>query len=1189
MSHHPDLDASGGLRPFLRPLYKSLDEAEQARRKQSDERTNSGTKVAATFAEFSMEAEELLLMTNDRDQRVEHECRKLLNHLGNLALEPNPPKKRLAQKMWETAQRRAELVRLARARFDGIVKLLGVSTLRKHGTLETMVPSATRDLHLVTYQHPSLSDPGWCAGRCSGTHEKTAGVCTRAAQVNMFRSGGLMSVSNAKIRPITARESPRSATTFSTLAPSRPNRLDLASRRSMMNPCLFLLHVSSLSVASCLIPLIGARQASTRAAEPRLDEPSLEPLPAEYPIQQPYPTRNQLLKLSSQLRKQIKAAPLDAAFTLRQLHLVNELPRLHLPDSPSVDLSTLLPERWIWRLPATAALHSIFRTLRAPPPKQRSASSHQQPPHDPSRIAEALLPIALTIARHALEFDTVMWATILNAHGQGSAIEWERLLLRARGQAGGEGLREETSIMTRFDTTERDGRIAAHERNLAEGERRHDALVRRLWGEGFANEMAKTSRPAPLSSRLRQRQMEKLKSDGPDDAGLDRSLPPHLRSFSSIPARTLDELVVYLSQQYGDDVEVASSTLAISASLTNLRVPRSRRALYHSFETSLVHDRPDLAARFFADYLDQVERQSGLGHDQASRMLRQRLAPALRPVDRQFETSPSREVLSAVATLARALDEQWTRGMTPRAGRSGRPPAAVSDLVRLLASFPVAPYNHDLEAGTEEHRLARQHARVYKMVKHVLRRILETVVGRTIHLGSVNSLLGEPIRESRSGAVPLDVLAFNTLISYALTKLQSAELALLVLERMTKQGISPTPATHNIVFTILVGNETPTTNRTDSPSGRALDRHFSSRVRDDYAVPTLVAHMSKTSNFDELEQIVFRLLPELDHRALPPSLHPATPLTPTPPPSTGRNPFLYTTLLHALACAGRVGLAERVFRNGRWAAELSRSHAANIAQEQDEQGQQSPAAASNEHRRRHRSEAEGWVLPPHAFTIMLQMYASEVRRGRRLERRLDPSFRHSPLQTAPTSAGTSRQPGSSSSSSAHVRGWGRHAIRVFLLRSAQAQSTPHDSTFSSPSSSPSSSSSLDQRPSRSKTSPLPRFLRSEAAPIVALYELEGGSKEPELKSLELAMKDERSRESLEILFPGSTRGSRAAGSGRGGQGGGGGGGGEDPIKRRRQKKDVVAERNQVRSQRDRAFAKELVRRRRFEFERELSY
>lgn len=36
-----------------------------------------------------------------------------------------------------------------------------VSTLRKHGTLETMVPSATRDLHLVTYQHPSLSDPGW--------------------------------------------------------------------------------------------------------------------------------------------------------------------------------------------------------------------------------------------------------------------------------------------------------------------------------------------------------------------------------------------------------------------------------------------------------------------------------------------------------------------------------------------------------------------------------------------------------------------------------------------------------------------------------------------------------------------------------------------------------------------------------------------------------------------------------------------------------------------------------------------------------------------------------------------------------------------------------------------------------------------------------------------------------------------
>ncbi|GAA5985303.1 hypothetical protein JCM5350_005581 [Sporobolomyces pararoseus] len=926
----------------------------------------------------------------------------------------------------------------------------------------------------------------------------------------MMNSRGLLRASRTRLKPVSARKTPTSTTTYSTFAPSRSTSLS----RSTMNPSLFLLHVSSLSIASCFIPLIGVRQASTRT-EP-LDQPLLEPLRPEYPIQQPYPTQKQLLKLSSQLRKQIRAAPLDAAFTLRQLHLVNELPRLHLPDSPSTDLSTLLPERWIWRLPATAALHSIFRLLRDP----KSSKD--------SRISDSLLPIALIIARHALEFDTVMWATILKAQDQGSALEWERLLLRARGQAGGEGLEEDTAIMTRLDNTERDRRIELDESNMAEGEKRHDALVRRLWGEGFAKEMETKSRPAPLSSRLRSRQQAKMGTDDGDLIENNRPMPAHLRSFSSIPARTLDNLVVFLSQQHEHDPEITSSTLAISLSLSNLRVPRSRRALYHSFESSLDNGRPDLAARFFADYLAQVQR-TGEGGDQAARMLKQRLAPVLRPEDRNFQPSPSREVLSAVATLARTLDQQWTHTLS---SRRSRPNAALSDLLRLLASFPVAPYSHDLESGTEGYRLARQHARVYKMVKHVLRRILETLVGRTIHLGSVNSFLGQSFR-SPFQRLPLNVYDFNTLISYSLTKLQSAELALLVLERMTKQGISPTPATHNIVFTILAG---------DTPSySKALDRS-SSALKDSRTVPTLLAHMSKTSNFDELEQIVFRLLPELDHRSQAPSLLPPTPLTPSPPPSTGRNPYLYTTLLHALACAGRVGLAERVFRNGRWAAELSRAHALEQAEVE--------VAGEGDRRERTTRTEKGWVLPPHAFTIMLQMYAAEVKRGRRLERRMDPSFRNSQLPT-PSSSSSS----SSLSPALHVKGWGRHALRVFLLRSAQANALP----TSSSSNDSSTSTSLLNRP-RSRYTRLPPFLRSEAAPIVALYELEGGSKDEELKSLEAAMRDERTRESLEILFPGSTAtDSRGGGHGTGGK--------------RSQKKDVREERKQVRSLRDRRFAR----------------
>ncbi|GAA5954977.1 hypothetical protein JCM3765_003150 [Sporobolomyces pararoseus] len=927
----------------------------------------------------------------------------------------------------------------------------------------------------------------------------------------MMNARGVLRTPRTRLKPTSARKPSISTTTYSTLAPSRSTSLS----RSTMNPSLFLLHVSSISIASCFIPVIGTRQASTRTEPP--DQPLLEPLRPEYPIQQPYPTQKQLLKLSSQLRKQIRAAPLDAAFTLRQLHLVNELPRLHLPDSPSTDLSTLLPERWIWRLPATAALHSIFRLLRGP----KSSKD--------SRISDSLLPIALIIARHALEFDTVMWATILKAQGQGSALEWERLLLRARVQAGGEGLEEDTAIMARLDSSERDRRIDAEEWNMAEGERRHDALVRRLWGEGFAKEMESKSRPAPLSSRLRLRQQAKMGTDDGGREDANRPMPAHLRSFSSIPARTLDNLVVFLSQQHQHDPDITSSTLAISLSLSNLRVPRSRRALYHSFESSLDNGRPDLAARFFADYLDQVQR-TGEGGDQAARMLKQRLAPVLRPEDRNFQPSPSREVLSAVATLARTLDQQWTNTIS---SRRSRPNPVLSDLLRLLASFPVAPYSHDLESGTEEYRLARHHARVYTMVKHVLRRILETLVGRTIHLGSVNSFLGQSFR-SFSQRLPLTVYDFNTLISYSLTKLQSAELALLVLERMTKQGISPTPATHNIVFTILAG---------DSPSYEKALSRSSSALKDSRTVPTLLAHMSKTSNFDELEQIVFRLLPELDHRSQGPSLLPPTPLTPTPPPSAGRNPYLYTTLLHALACAGRVGLAERVFRNGRWAAELSRTHAAEQVEAKEvQEGGQGETTTRKE--KRDSQDDKGWILPPHAFTIMLQMYAAEVKRGRRLERRMDPSFRNSQLPT------------SSTFPSVHVKGWGRHALRVFLLRSARANALP-----TSPSSNDSATStSLLNRP-RSRYTRLQPFLRSEAAPIVALYELEGGSKDEELRSLELAMKDERTRESLEILFPGST----TTGAGTTGNGGSG---------RRRQKKDVREERKQVRSLRDRRFATE---------------
>ncbi|GAA5950820.1 hypothetical protein JCM21900_002028 [Sporobolomyces salmonicolor] len=904
-----------------------------------------------------------------------------------------------------------------------------------------------------------------------------------------------------------------------------------------MNPSIFLLHISAISLASCFIPIIGARYATMRANDAGRAEDgatsSEEDEPVArfiYPIQQPYPTQQQLHRLSSDLRRQISSTPLDAAFTLRQLHLVTQQPQLHLPDA--ADLSNLLPERWIWRLPATAALHSILRLLLDP----RSSRD--------LRITEALLPIAITIAQNALHFDSRMWATVLRGRGQPNSLEWERLLHRARGQAGAEGLKEDTAVMTRLPEHDRSKETDSE---LREWEKSYEELARRAWAE--AKELASEAEtealdhPGPLSSRLRQRRRAKLAElvHPPLPAGPPPSpLVPSLHPFSSIPARTLDLFIVFLSRHPAS----ASSAISLSLSLSNLRIPRSRRGLNQSFALCLANGRPDLAARLWVDFLEHAERNAD-GGKQAVRMLTQQLAPVLRPHERAFESVPTRKTLSAVAVLTRALDRQWSRATESFASPPyrGFPPVALSELLRLLATFPPAPFASDFPAGSERFRLARVHARVARMVKHILRRVLEDVIERTIYLGSVNSTLGTPWanRRSPSTRIPLDLLDYNTLISYSLLKLQSAELALLVLERMTDQGHSPSAATHNILFKVLADGR--------QSFGQMLERNLTN----DHTLPVLLTHMTRTASFDELESIVFRIVPELDMtpRLTAPTVYPpshstsskplplavtipppprrSSAFTPSPPPSTGRSPYLYTTLLHALACAGRIGLAERVFRNARWAAELSRSEPAPRAQ---------PGSSEEKPRRR-----RGWVLPPHAFTIMLQMYAAELRRGRQLERQAVRS-------TAPESGAHAQTlPPPPPASRAFVRGWGRHALRVFLLHERKSRLASQLGA-----SAVDASSSARSRHLPSRTLDLPAFLRSEAAPIVAVWELEGGSKGPELASLEAAMKSAQAREALRVLFP-ESEAAREGGmlsrwSGR----------------RRKVKKDVVEERRAVRSE-----------------------
>lgn len=852
-------------------------------------------------------------------------------------------------------------------------------------------------------------------------------------------------------------------TGYATLTPAARPSLRLA-----IHPSIFLFHVGSISLASCLIPVIGARRGAATRAEATADEAAAEaedeaagrqrtaadpPFPFIYPVQQPFPPLHQRRRLAAQLRQQLETNPLDAAFNLRQLRLVNEEPEIHLPSpddppSPYTVLSNLRPVPWVWRFPATVALHSILRLLRDP-----AAPAATDP-----RIREHLLPLAVAIAQHSLRFDSLMWNATLRGQQQQGALEWERLVADERRRTSNRPeAKEKVQVRTRLPKRPRE---RGGDPKLEVWEAKHREVAEAAWS-GRRNQ-----RP-PLSV--------------PQNQASDPLAPLSIRPAVSVPTSSLDKLFLHLVEVEKETPAAGPAALELADSISRLRRRRSRRALHRSFQLALDAQRVDLAAEFWVDYLDEVRQSRDRpGRRWLDRLL-YRLMSSLRARERAFEAAPKKEILAAVATLTRALDELVSRDVPT----SLAPLAAY--LVRTLATFPPAPFAGDLEAGSSLRRQARTHRRVFDMIKDVLRRLLEDLVRRDIHLGPVKSRLGAPRAPDRDSLPVLQGFGaadFNTLISYSLLKLQSPELAMLVLERMGERGLRPTSATQNIVFSAMGG-------------GADLDtlERLLQRPDDPYAVPIFLRHLADTASFDHLDAIVFRLLPEL-HYDLD-EMAPGDPLPPVRAPDvSGRTPFLYTTLLYALSCAGRIGLAERVFRNGRWAAEISRSPGANG------------------------TPRTGWVLPPHAFTIMLQMYAKEIRRGRQLEGRQarDHAAGAGEAATRATDEATSTP---------FVRGWGRHALRVFLLQEQRSQlqaqlghsnlPTAVDGLAATEFGAPSSTE--PNAPRRRRVLDLPPFLRSEAAPIAATWELEGGSKEPELKSLERAMKSPQAADALRVLFP----------------------------------------------------------------------
>ncbi|GAA5861851.1 hypothetical protein JCM8547_008574 [Rhodosporidiobolus lusitaniae] len=887
---------------------------------------------------------------------------------------------------------------------------------------------------------------------------------------------------------------------YATFAPSHPP----LARPPTLHPSLLLFHLSGITAASCLIPAIGARHVSSQAVEPVEQEPSSSPVPPvdfDYIIQQPYPPRYQRLRLATHLRKQIATSPADAAFTLRQLHLVNQVPQIHLPDQsvphpPSQDLSNLLPERWIWRQPAAAAFHSILRIVLD------TSSPHH------ARLSEAFLPIALTIAQHSLRWDTLVWAAVLRGQKQMTSIEWERLVAAERDRTADELAMGPPVAHTRL---KKRPRPRTSDPKLEEWEKAYERLAQAAWrGQDLPREM----KPPSQRTAKKRKEQEEQKMSQHAEPELP-PLPSHLHPSVSLRTRSLDHLVLHLAQQSASKPSLVTPALSLSLSLSHLRRPRSFRSLVVSFYLALHHFRSDMAAVFWVDMLEAAARtpsSTALRH--LSSRLHQ-LASVLRPEQNGFEAVPSRTALAAVATLARALDERWA---TRAVAEQLKP--VLGELIRLLATFPPAPFANDFLAGSSRRAYAKRQAKVATMVREVLRRVVEDVAHRGVFLGPVRAVV-DPHRPDLSSAssLSLSVHDYNTLISYSLLKLQSPELAILILERMQEEGIAPSPATHNILFSVLAASSKTSTSFRD-----VLDRN----LQNERTLSVFLSHMTRTASFAELDRIVFHLLPELDlsdslsdsSSSFSADLPPAR-----PPPSTGRSPYLYTALLNALAKAGRVGLAERVFRNARWAAELSREPL-----EVESSLESSRTGVNKKPKIRSR---RGWVLPQHAYTIMLQLYANEVKRGRQLERRdsrppsdVEKAGIDSLFPSSPTSAGES-------GSTAFVRGWGRHALRVFLLRERRqrleeqlGEAVSSSSTFPKPG---------GLRPSSRGTLVLPPFLRSEAAPIVAIWELEGGSRGPELESLQRAMKSDQARKALRTLFPRAKFPARGRGEGEGGE------------------------------------------------------
>ena len=368
----------------------------------------------------------------------------------------------------------------------------------------------------------------------------------------------------------------------------------------------------------------------------------------------------------------------------------------------------------------------------------------------------------------------------------------------------------------------------------------------------------------------------------------------------------------------------------------------------------------------------------------------------LKEITRQCEEDLSddsedrEEALQALANLAGLID---SRSM---------PFSDISHLLRVLYSCPKLP---DKVVLADSERTVN----AYRYFHRVIFGLLQDLPTRKAK---------DPPAKHQGKRVhvmpPLSRETYNSLVHYALRHRLSVSLARDVLhhmEHLRRPTLKPDTTTYNIIVrsgTLLRRNNTVSSavaelrklkENSDHgivvqldtprryPRPGSSSQSFSELLEtspasshipaDMYTLTSYITHLTSTGNPHVVASILFHVLPELtivDHPAWgdnPPSAHERATMARRARQerlyrAVSLGPHFFTSVLNALCKAGKTGLAERVWLLAKQAEKISWLKSGNDGLE----------------------VVEGWCLPVHAYTIMMQVYAAEARKGLHVRTRL---------------------------------------------------------------------------------------------------------------------------------------------------------------------------------------------------------